>query len=79
MNRYEEPTRKNMFEKNAENPQVNKESIIPPLKRLRKKTTPSSMHVTHNNNITIAYATSLATTKIEKKHYHTSQCPGDER
>ena len=34
----------------------------PPLKRLRKKTTPSDKHITQNNNITVAYATSMTTT-----------------
>ena len=36
--------------------------ITPPLKRLRKKTTPNVMHVVQNNNITVAYATPLITT-----------------
>ena len=34
----------------------------PPLKRLRKKTTPNIMHIVQNNNITVAYATPLITT-----------------
>ena len=36
--------------------------ITPPLKRLRKKTPPNTMHITQNNNITVAYATPLITT-----------------
>ena len=34
----------------------------PPLKRLRKKTTPNPMYIMQNNNITVAYATPLITT-----------------
>ena len=36
-----------------------------PLRRLRKKTTPSAMHIEQNNNITVAYATPL-TAKTNK-------------
>ena len=37
----------------------------PPLKRLRKKTTPNPMYIMQNNNITVAYATPL-TAKTNK-------------
>ena len=51
---------------NTDNPHSSREIIPPPLKRLRKKTTPHTKHITHNNNITIAHATSPATTTITK-------------
>ena len=46
-----------------------------PLKRLRKKTTPNTMHIMQNNNITVAYATPLTTTTSRtatNTHRHTS-------
>ncbi len=46
--------------------------IIPPRKRLRKKTTPDAMHVTQRDNITIAYTTPLTTsTKHQQIHRQT--------
>ena len=46
----------------TENVLVRGMMITPPLKRLRKKTTPNPMHIMQNNNITVAYATPLITT-----------------
>ena len=46
----------------TENVLVKGMMITPPLKRLRKKTTPNPMHIMQNNNITVAYATPLTTT-----------------
>ena len=47
---------------NTCNSLANGVSTTPPLKRLRKKTTPSTMHIMQSNNITVAYATPLITT-----------------
>ena len=48
--------------------------IIPPRKRLRKKTTPNAMHIIQRDNITIAHATPLTKpnrTIIRKQHQQT--------
>ena len=40
--------------------------LSPSSQKIKKKTTPHTKHITHNNNITIAHATSLSTTTIIK-------------
>ena len=44
------------------NKRVEETTITPPRKRLRKKTTPDSMHITQRDNITVAYTTPLTST-----------------
>ena len=66
LNKREELSSTKCSSENTDNPHSPQETVPPPLKRLRKKTTPHTKHITHNNNITIAHATSLATTTITK-------------
>ena len=70
LNRHEELTPKRCSSENIGIPQVNGVSITPPLKRLRRKTTPSTMHITQSNNITVAYATPLVTTEKKQPLLH---------